>query len=81
MLSDYHEGTLLCMQSIMHKLSDVARRIAESEERIDDQLQRIRTGSCEEKTDAAMQLHWTISSVQGLQAYQSRLEELRAKLR
>jgi hypothetical protein len=81
MPSDPHQARLPIMQTIMHKLSDVARRIAESEERIDDQLQRIGTGSCEEKTDAAMQLHWAISSVQRLRAYQSRLEELRAKSR
>jgi hypothetical protein len=31
------------MQTITHKLTDVARQIAESEERIDEQLQRLRT--------------------------------------
>jgi hypothetical protein len=70
---------LQLMQTFTHKLTDVARRIAESEERIDEQLQRIRTGSCEEKADAAMQLYCAVSSAQELRAYQARLEEFRAK--
>jgi hypothetical protein len=67
------------MQSITDKLSDVVRRIAEGEERIDEQLHRLRNGSCEQKADAAMQLYCCVTSVQELRAYQARLEELGAK--
>jgi hypothetical protein len=63
------------MQAITHKLSDVARRIADSEERIDEQLQRLRTGSSDEKADAVMQLSCAVSSVQELRGYRARLEE------
>jgi hypothetical protein len=67
------------MQTITHKLSDVARRIAESEERIDEQLQRIRTGSCEERADAGMQLYCAVSSMQELRVYKAQLEGLQVK--
>ena len=62
------------MQTITHKLSDVARRIVESELRIDEQLQRMRVGSFDERADATR--HCAVSCVQELRAYQARLEEL-----
>jgi hypothetical protein len=67
------------MQTITDKLADVARRIAESEERIDQQLQRIRTGTCGDRADAGMQLYCGVSSMQQLGVYKARLEEFRVK--
>jgi hypothetical protein len=59
----------LLMQTIAQKLVDVLERIAESELRITQQQERLRTSTCEINADAAFQLDAAASTLRELRAY------------
>jgi hypothetical protein len=60
------------------KLTDVRQRIAESEVRIAQLQERIRTDSCDVVAETAVQLYSAVSTLRELKAYEARLAALAA---
>jgi hypothetical protein len=69
------------MQNVLERLADTRARVAQTEYRVAEQHERVRTSAGDDCADAALQLYSAASTLGALWAYQVVLEDLARKWR